>query len=219
YAAPLSAPQSVQKEHYYADVFATACVLLLLPIVDGESLLQSWTVSSELRQDSADVNQHLQMAMRDHRLTNDLDKSVLQMMRSLCMPVDMTADARPWQCPLYRALVVRCLSRDGGIKRPSEVTGIVAALKHTIRVVVYTELRRHDGQHMHQNELDPLSLFDQWVSEGAVATPFAMIANVGHLATAHAHREVLLPRLDWSDDERGVVYVDSVRVALVDIQK
>ncbi|KAL7750726.1 hypothetical protein RI367_003683 [Sorochytrium milnesiophthora] len=169
------------------------------------------------------VDDHLRRkafnSLRNEGHNASLDEATLELMKRLCMPSAVMVEARPWHCPLYRALVVRSLNREGGLHRPSHVTSVVAAFKHTIRVVVYSELRLQDGDSPAADVADPLRQFDQWVAEGAIATPFAMIANVGHLATTHAFREVLLPRLDWSDQDSGSVFVDSVRVRLVDIQK
>ncbi|KAL7749291.1 hypothetical protein RI367_005443 [Sorochytrium milnesiophthora] len=220
--SPLSAPLSPQKEQFYAEAMACAIVLLLLPHAEQAgvgSSLSSWSTAPDLKAAVVHLHTVLQKAMRDRSHNASLDEATLELMKRLCMPTAVMIEARPWHCPLYRALVVRSLNREGGLQRPSHITSVVAAFKHTIRVVVYSELRLQDGDSPAADVADPLRQFDQWVAEGAIATPFAMIANVGHLATTHAFREVLLPRLDWSDQDSGSVFVDSVRVRLVDIQK
>ncbi|KAL7747793.1 hypothetical protein RI367_006917 [Sorochytrium milnesiophthora] len=220
--SPLSAPLSPQKEQFYADAMACALVLLLLPHAEQAgvgSSLSSWYTAPDLNAAVVHLHTVLQKAMRDRSHNASLDEATLDLMKRLCMPTAVMVERRPWHCPLYRALVVRSLNREGGLQRPSHITSAVAAFEHTIRVVVYSELRLQDGDSPAADVSDPLRQFDQWVAEGAIATSFAMIANVGHLATTHAFREVLLPRLDWSDQDSGSVYDDSVRVRLVDIQK
>ena len=99
------------------------------------------------------------------------------------------------ECPVQRFLMVVCLREEGnGFIHVREITPLIAKLMYCIRATVFTELMKRKGQELRLDDgLDGLKIY---VTD-LIQSPFGLLSETMHLATAIAGFASAIPQVVW----------------------
>ena len=121
------------------------------------------------------------------------------------------------ECPVQRFLMVACLRDEGnGFIHIKDITPLIAKLIYCIRATVFTELMRREGQELRlEDGLDGLQIY----VKDLIQSPFGLLFETMHLATAIAGFVSALPQVVWlGDKEYKALAIHGKKVELEKLQ-
>ena len=102
-------------------------------------------------------------------------------------------------CPTERFVLLSGLQSSGGVavKRAHEITGVLAQLKHNMRLVAVYEIGSNGTA---------VETLRQWLVDGQMPTPFSYVFNMQRVASSIAMSAQEMPRVVWpSNGDRTVL--------------
>ena len=121
------------------------------------------------------------------------------------------------ECPVQRFLMVVCLRDQGkGFIHVREITPLIAKLTYCIRATVFMELMKREGQELRlEDDLDGLQIY----VKDLIQSPFGLLFETMHLATAIAGNSSALPQVMWlGDNEYKSLTIHGKPVHLTQLQ-
>ena len=121
------------------------------------------------------------------------------------------------ECPVQRFLMVACLRDQGkGFIHVREITPLIAKLTYCIRATVFMELMKREGQELRlEDDMDGLQIY----VKDLIQSPFGLLFETMHLATAIAGNSSALPQVMWlGDNEYKSLTIHGKPVHLAELQ-